>query len=236
MIKLKMKSLDNKDLYKIIKELNKESPWNHYFWLNEELQTIEKVANLKSEGSNLEKWNRINKIVEEKYFSNKSILDIGCSDGFFSYKVSNYAEEVLGIDLDPVRIKKANFIKSYFKLDNCNFLTQDICAIEDEKYDIGLILGLLHRLPDPLLFLKKVTNICDELIIEYKYYKSNKNIAYYGNAQKKSNDLNKLYFIFSPNCLENILSNFNFRIINAEKLKIFNKLKFPRHIIHAKKV
>ena len=84
-----MKSLDNKDLYKIIKELNKESPWNHYFWLNEELQTLEKGANLKSEGSNLEKWNRINKIVEEKYFSNKSILDIGCSD-FFSYKVSNY--------------------------------------------------------------------------------------------------------------------------------------------------
>ena len=41
MIKLKMKSLDNKDLYKIIKELNKESPWNHYFWLNKS-QTLEK--------------------------------------------------------------------------------------------------------------------------------------------------------------------------------------------------
>ena len=57
-----MKSLDNKDLYKIIKELNKESPWNHYFWLNEELQTLEKVVNLKSEGSNLEKWNKFNPV------------------------------------------------------------------------------------------------------------------------------------------------------------------------------
>ena len=213
-----------------------ESPWNHYFWLNEDLQTIDEGLIPRSEGSNLNKWHRINKIVKEKHFNNKTILDIGCSDGYFSYKVSKYAKKVLGIDLDSSRIKKANFIKTYFKLDNCNFLTQDIGSVQNEKFDIGLILGLLHRVPDPLFFLQKVSNICDELIIEYKYLKSNKNIAYYGNENKKSNSLNKLYFIFSPNCLENILKNNNFKIINSEKLKIFNKLRFPRHIIHAKRI
>lgn len=217
-------------------ELEKESPWNHYFQLNEDLQTIDEKLIQRSEGSNINKWHRIKKIVGEKYFKDKTILDIGCSDGYFSYKVSNYAKKVLGIDLDSSRIKKANFIKSYFKLDNCNFLTKDLDHLENEKYDLGLILGLLHRIPDPLIFLQKVSNICDELIIEYKFFKSNKNLAYYGSEEKKFNDLNKLYFIFSPNCLEMILKNYNFRIINSEKVKIFNKLKFPRHIIHAKKI
>ena len=233
---LNNKPLNNKDLYKIIKELEKEGPWNHYFRFNENLQTINEKLIPRSEGSNINKWHRINKIVEERYFNDKTIIDIGCSDGYFSYKVSSYAKKVLGIDLDSSRIKKANFIKSYFKLDNCNFLTKHIGHLENEKYDIGLILGLLHRVPDPLIFLQKVSNICDELIIEYKCLKSNKNLAYYGNAQKKTNDFNKLYFIFSPNCLEEILKELNFRIINSEKLKTFNKLKFPRHIIHAKKI
>ena len=90
-------------------------------------------------------------------------------------------------------------------------------------------------MPDPISFLQNASKICNEFIIEYKYYKSKKDLAYYGVAQKKLNDFNKLYFIFSPICLKAILENLCFKIIISEKTKLFNNLRFPRHIIYAKK-
>ena len=228
--------MEKKELVKYLKELEKEGPWNHYFCLDGDIQTIQKRNIPKSEGSNLAKWSRIQTIIKKNYFKDKTILDIGCSDGYFSLMTSKFANKVIGVDPDSSRIKKANFIKSYFKLENCNFINTDINNFNNQKFDIGLILGLLHRLPDPLIFLEKAANLCDELIIEYKYFKSNKDLAYYGGGQTKSNEFNKLNFIFSPNCLKSILKTHNFKVISSEKFKIINKLKFPRHLIHAKRV
>ena len=205
--------MDKKDLINLLEKLNEESEWNHFFELEKGIQTIP----------------------NEKIPKSETVLDIGCSDGYFSIMSSKFARKVVGIDLDFSRIKKAEFIKTYLKLKNCNFFHKSIDAFDKEKFDICLVLGLIHRLPDPLTFLNKLSKITDEIVIEYKSSKSQKKLAFYGGAQKKSNDLNRLYFLFSPNCLENILENLGFKIVNSEKFPIFSKLKFPRHIIHAKK-
>ena len=227
--------MDKKDLINLLEKLNEESEWNHFFELEKGIQTIPNEKIPKSDGSNIKKWERIIKIISEKHFTDKTVLDIGCSDGYFSIMSSKFARKVVGIDLDFSRIKKAEFIKTYLKLKNCNFFHKSIDAFDKEKFDICLVLGLIHRLPDPLTFLNKLSKITDEIVIEYKSSKSQKKLAFYGGAQKKSNDLNRLYFLFSPNCLENILENLGFKIVNSDKFHIFSKLKLPRHIIHAKK-
>tara|TARA_B100000886_G_scaffold338139_1_gene300338 strand:+ start:784 stop:1470 length:687 start_codon:yes stop_codon:yes gene_type:complete len=228
--------VDKDKLLKTIKKLDKEDKWNHCFELGEGIETIPKKELAHNKAANFNKWQRIKDLVNEKHFINKKILDIGCSDGYFSLKTSKFANKVIGIDIDDKRIKKANFIKSHFNLKNCYFSNQDISEYENEKFDIGLLLGILHRLPDPLSFLKSTSRICDEIIIEYKGMKSKKNLACYGGGQTKTNEFNKLYFLFSPKCLEIILKNLGFEIIGSEKLSYFNKLKFPRHMIHAKKI
>lgn len=224
----------NKLLNKL-EALKKEGKWNHCFELDYGIQTIPKEQIPKSCGSNLKKWERITSLINENHFKNKKILDVGCSDGYFSLMTSKFAKKVVGIDLDSSRIKKANFIKSYFNLKNCNFFNQNITDFISDEFDICLLLGLIHRLPDPISFLNTTSKICNEILIEYKCSKSKHNLAYYGEGQKKLNNLNRLYFLFSPNCLENILQNFGYKIIASEKISFFNKLKFPRHIIYAKK-
>ncbi len=228
--------MDKDKITNILKELNKEGDWNHYFELGDGIQTISKEQIPNSNGFNLRKWERIKDLIPQEYFTNKNILDVGCSDGFFSLKASQFANNVIGIDLDESRIKKANFIKSHFELKNCNFYNKVLMDFENEQFDICLLLGLIHRLPDPISFLTQISKISDEVVIEYKCYKSKKNLAFYGGDQKKSNKFNRLYFLFSPTCLESILKNLGFKIVAFEKLSFLNKLKFPRHIIHAKKI
>ena len=75
----------------------------------------------------------------------------------------------------------------------------------------------------------------DLIIIEYKCFKSSKPLAYYAGGNYKVNKFSKFYFAFSISCLENALKNFGFEIIKKEKLKFFSKLKFPRHMVYAKR-
>ena len=227
--------MENNKLLNKLEALTKDGKWNHCFELADGIQTIPREDIPKGEGSNFKKWERITSLINESHFTNKKILDVGCSDGYFSFMTSKFAKEVEGIDLDSSRIKKANFIKSYFNLNNCNFSNKNINEFINDEFDIVLLLGILHRLPDPISSLNTISKICNEILIEYKCSKSKKNLAYYGGGQKKSNNLNRLYFLFSPNCLETILQNLGYKIIATEKISFFNKLKFPRHIIHAKK-
>ena len=156
------------EIQKKVKELANKAKWNHNF----NLKGISTIENQKfSIGNNKIKWDRINKMVD---FNNKKVLDLGCSDGYFSFKsIDAGALLVNGIDLDALRIEKADFVKSLFEYKNLNFSVRDVYNIdlEKEKYDIILCLGLLHRIPDMNKLLEKISNtnllVLDELMSWY---------------------------------------------------------------------
>ena len=104
-----------------VKEFAKEEPWNHQFELPHKIKTISNDNLPDSAGNNIKKWERICKIAQPNIFKNKKVLDIGCSDGYFSIKACAYANKVVGIDLDNLRIERANFIKSILEVKNCDF-------------------------------------------------------------------------------------------------------------------
>ena len=191
-----------------IKELEKKAPWNH----NIDLKGISTIENQKfSIGNNKIKWNRINNMVN---FNNKKVLDLGCSDGYFSC-MSKEAGALLvnGIDLDPLRIEKANYVNSIYKYKNLDFSVRDVYNIDldKEKYDIILCLGLLHRIPDMEKLLKKISNT-KILVIETKIYDTQEPICKWGGGQSKSNKYNNLYDIPSFNYLKQILEPYGFNI------------------------
>ena len=233
-----MNSSENQDkdlLVKLIKENNIDILWKHQFALgnNQYTYPVDKYENSPANCPN--KWNRIINLIGKDSFYHKKILDVGCSEGYFAFEASKFASNVIGVDLDPIRIERANLIKEFKQNKNCEFICKDCKDLPKKDFDISFALGLLHRIPDPIGFIKSLTEISDEIIIEYKCYRSFKPTAYFAGGKYKINKFSKLYFIFSINCLKSILDSFGFDIVSQEKLPLFSNLKFPRHMIHARR-
>ena len=114
-----------------ISKLNQEQKWNHNITLPGGIETrpIKQI----SHGKNLIKWKRIEPIIDLISMENKTVLDLGCNEGFFSIKLAEKKAIVLGIDIDKLRIKKANFIQSVLGFDNPKFEVLDIYSNQFKK-------------------------------------------------------------------------------------------------------
>ena len=174
-------------LVKIIKENNIDVPWNHQFKLGDELYTCPPTQYNNTSANCPNKWNRIINLVGEDAFKEKKILDVGCSEGYFAFEAANFANEVIGVDLDPIRIHRANLIKKLKKNVNCKFVCSDSSDLIESKFNITLALGILHRVSDPIGFIKEILDVL------------------------------------------------GFDVFAKEKLPFFSKMKFPRHMIYAKR-
>jgi 2-polyprenyl-3-methyl-5-hydroxy-6-metoxy-1,4-benzoquinol methylase len=209
------------DLKEKIIQLNDKEPWNHLY----EINGIKTISNQKfSIGNNNIKWNRI---IDKCNFNNKKVLDLACADGYFSIQaLLNGASYVNGIDLDKLRIEKAQFVKDHYKYKNIEFNIEDVYNIDftEEKYDIIMCLGLLHRIPDMEKLLNKLKKESNILIIETKILDTNEEKIIKKDGKTKGNKYNCLYNISSFKYLENILrkngyTNFIFEIDKRDKNK-----------------
>ena len=63
--------------------------------------------------------------------------ELGCGDGRVSlYAASNYQVKAIGVDVNPILIWYANFLKKFKKINNCLFIKQDIFATDLSRADI----------------------------------------------------------------------------------------------------
>lgn len=205
-----------------IKQLNDKAHWNHLY----NIDGINTIPNQKfSIGNNKIKWERI---ISRCNFNGQKVLDLGCSDGYFSIQaLLNGASSVNGIDLDNLRIEKANFVKGHYNYKNIDFNIKDVYDIDlsKEKYDIIMCLGILHRIPDIENLLNKLKKESNILIIETKILdtQEEKILRQGGGIGKtKSNKYNKLHSVASFKYIENILrkngyTKFEFDIDNRDK-------------------
>ena len=232
--------MNKKELYKKIKSLSSDQPWNHNFDLPFGLKTINNQID--SPANNINKLSKILKLFAPQEFNKKKILDIGCSDGYFSIELAKLNSNlVVGTDLDEIRIKRAKFIKEIFELENVNFYSEPFEKIiqnnyKDIKFDIIIALGLLHRLPNPQMFLEQISYLSETVILEFKSYSSFFPILYYPYKSKKMklNSLNKLHLIPSIRFVKKFLSDRGFKYFKVHKDHL-SKLKYKRAIVIAKK-
>ena len=193
-----------------VSDLSKKEEWNHQYDYPGLIKT--RKTDINSPGYNLNKWARLDPIIDKLNLKGKTVLDIGCSDGYYSVKCAiDYDMQVVGIDPDPLRIERANFIKQIFKLDNIEFGVADLYELKENKnYDMILGLGLLHRIPNVLQCLQKMSKLSNLLILEFKTYDSLDDLCVSGGHKSKSNKYNKLHSIPTQTYVNNRMKELGF--------------------------
>lgn len=88
--------------------------------------------------------------------SGKSVLDIGCNAGFYSFEMKRRgAARVLGIDSDPHYLAQARFAADALGFGDIAFRqlsVYDVAAL-GERFDLVVFMGVLYHLRHPLLAL-----------------------------------------------------------------------------------
>ena len=208
--------------------------WNHQFQFPHGIKTREYEVD--SPAYNVNKWKRLEPIIHNLKPKGKTFLDIGCSDGYFSIEIAKIgAKSVTGTDLDELRIKRANFAKKVLGVKNVNFDILDLYDTSNEqRYDVVIGLGLLHRIPDMLSCLEMMCKIGKTVLVEFKTYKSENDTVYDHGGKTKSNDLNKLYKTPSIQYIKN-----RFYELGHKNIEVYedtkSSLNYPRTIVVASK-
>lgn len=87
-------------------------------------------------------------------FSNSSVLDLGCNDGFWSFRFGSFGISTLrGIDASGVAVDRALFLRDAHNYTEFCFEQGEISDVlrreieRSERYDVVLLLSLIYHLP-----------------------------------------------------------------------------------------
>ena len=116
-------------------------------------------------------WAMIEKAMDTINYRGKSVLDVGCRDGYFSFRAEKMgAEKIIGIDND-LSAGAIEFLIPHFKskveMHEANLY--DLTPERFGKFNVVQFLGVLYHLRYPFWGLKKMVDLVDEgghLIIE----------------------------------------------------------------------
>lgn len=100
------------------------------------------------------KWRRFCEAIPARLHG-KSVLDIGCNAGFYSFEMKRRgAARVVGIDFDEGYLAQARFAAEVLgvEVEFRQLSVYDIAQLH-EKFDIVLFMGVLYHLRHPLLAL-----------------------------------------------------------------------------------
>lgn len=115
--------------------------------------------------------------LEDYDFTGKTVLDLGCAEGLISaYALMEGAKLVHGCEIIGAHLKVAT---SLMKGRKAQFWTMNLNSFEDlhrkslsegsppmlPRYDVVLMLSIIHKLTDPLAFLQYASTLSDSLII-----------------------------------------------------------------------
>jgi tRNA (mo5U34)-methyltransferase len=196
--------------------MEKPKRWFHSMELpNETIAGDKPLETLKSEAD----------IVFGYGIKDKSVLDVGAWDGYFSFEAERRgAARVLSTDhfcwSGPGWGTKAGYDYAHGKLNsNAQSIDVDVFDLEPAKlgtFDITLFLGVLYHLKDPLGGLERVAAMTNEcLIIETETAQNHLDVAvmrYFLGDELNSDNTN----FWAPNikCLENMCREIGFKRFN----------------------
>jgi SAM-dependent methyltransferase len=218
--------LNINDIQNRVNDLGSLQPWNHNFALPNGVET--RPGNQISHGKNLVKLERLKPLFDEIGIKDKSILDVGCNEGFFSLYMADAGAKVTGIDIDEQRITKALYVQSILgEGKDIHFKSVDIYSQEFKafnRFDLCLCLGFIHRVPDPFSAIAALGDRTDMIIFEWKALKfgpHDEAFAYFSPKPVDEADYyGTEYWLLSYAALERILERVGF--------KYFHRIDDPR--------
>ncbi len=110
----------------------------------------------------------------------KSVLDIGCNAGFYSFEMKRRgAARVLGIDADPDYIRQAEFAARVTGVD-VSFARMSVWEIGalQERFDLVIFMGVLYHLRHPLLALDLIhKHVAKDLFLFQSMQRGSRHVA-----------------------------------------------------------
>lgn len=110
----------------------------------------------------------------------KSVLDIGCNAGFYSFEMKRRgAERVLAVDYDERYLEQARFAAEVLDYDDIEFRrlsVYDVAAL-GERFDVVVFMGVFYHLRYPLLALDLIhDHVADDLLIFQSMQRGSKDV------------------------------------------------------------
>jgi tRNA (mo5U34)-methyltransferase len=96
-------------------------------------------------------------------------LDVACNEGFFSHLLYRRGAIVTGIDIRTSNIERALAVREIYGLDpdRLSFKVEDFYELpsDAEAYEIVLFLGLLYHIENPMLAIRKLHQLTQQLCV-----------------------------------------------------------------------
>jgi tRNA (mo5U34)-methyltransferase len=153
------------ETHKLQQDLAALAPWFHNYEIAKGVWT-----NAGGDGPGRDyparRWNQIAPWFSE--MAGKTVLDVGCSSGFFSLKAAELGASVVGIDSGEQNraLDQARFAQGVLKL-QANFQTLSVYDSPElgRTFDMVLFMGVFYHLRHPLLALEVLRKVCTGSLI-----------------------------------------------------------------------
>lgn len=163
------------------------------------------------------KWNRIAPYVDS--MKDKTILDIGCNNGYFMFKMAQHAPKyTLGIDPSPRVYSQFQFLQNFIKSPT---IEMSLLGVENlshfrESFDIIFSMGIIYHHKNPIEQLIQIKNIMKkngQLILETLGVDSNESFALF--PEDRYAKMRNIWFIPTLQCLINWAKKAKFKDIQV---------------------
>ncbi|MBF0518197.1 MAG: class I SAM-dependent methyltransferase [Nitrospirae bacterium] len=106
-------------------------------------------------------------MLNKKSPSDTTIMDIGCNEGWLSLIFQRMGfKRIVGIDPNEANIKKAEFLKKHFGLNNVEFILGDINNFKTtDKFDIAVMFGVINHIHNPVGILQNIHSFTNDYLI-----------------------------------------------------------------------
>jgi tRNA (mo5U34)-methyltransferase len=139
----------------------------------------------------------------------KTVLDVGCSNGFQSIECAKRGAIVTAIDTDQEALDEIHKWVDRYSIPNIETKLLDVYNLDslNQQYDIVLFLGVIYHLRHPLLGLEAVSRRAKNvLIVETHAAISKDSIMEFYNADQINNDGSN-WWGPSPSCLDQMMKD-----------------------------
>jgi tRNA (mo5U34)-methyltransferase len=187
-----------KDDIKVLQDKVRElGPWFHQLDLGHGVRTrdIAPTAGPQPADHPLPRWHKIREVLPADMHG-MSVLDVGCSDGFFSFEMGRRGAQVLAVDAYQTAIRRMRWATAQLAIPGVTPLYGDIYGFDYDKlrhllrrrtwllgsllmpwrhtpfeyvprrFDLVFMFALLYHMKEPLLALERVAPLADVLLIE----------------------------------------------------------------------
>jgi ubiquinone/menaquinone biosynthesis C-methylase UbiE/uncharacterized protein YbaR (Trm112 family) len=91
------------------------------------------------------------------------VLDIGCADGLSTFDIARHDVEVIGLDISPEQIRRAQARAAEANVENTTFVIGDANSlpVANDAIDCVLCYGSLHHVPSPKRTVGEMARVLD---------------------------------------------------------------------------